>query len=87
MENSKQMRKKDLLNGYNKYTSLAAKFQIECIGSIEMEKGLNGEGVDVCIYVHIIFKEKSSRKHWYQSHSHTHSNNQDMGCGVQVWGA
>jgi hypothetical protein len=32
----------------------------------------------------LCLKKKSSRKHWYQSHSHTHSNNRDMGCGVRV---
>jgi hypothetical protein len=30
-------------------------------------------------------KKTSSRKHWYQSHSHTQCTNRDMGCGVRVW--
>jgi hypothetical protein len=53
--------------------------QIECIGSIEMEKGLM-----YAMYT-LFLKKKSIRKHWYQSHSHTHSNNRDMGCRVRVW--
>jgi hypothetical protein len=32
----------------------------------------------------LLLKKKSNRKHWYQSHSHTHSNNRDMGCGVRA---
>jgi hypothetical protein len=41
-------------------TSLVAvKIQIECIGSIEMEKG-----VDTCIMYTLFLKKQSSRKHW-----------------------
>jgi hypothetical protein len=47
----------------------------------------NGEGVDCIMYYTLFLKKKSSRKHCYQSHSHTHSNNRDMGSGVRVWGA
>jgi hypothetical protein len=63
----------------NKTILAAAKIQIECI-----RKYWNGEGVDVCIMYTLLLKKTSSRKHWYQSHSHTHSNNRDMGCGVPM---
>jgi hypothetical protein len=36
------------------------------------------------IFFTLLLKKKSSRTHWYQSHSHTHSNNRGMGCGVRA---